>query len=67
MEGLGRGRRGSVLEAPFQDRAALDGAEDHVLDHEADQDHREEAGEDRRDFKEIAVLEDEPAEPALPR
>src|ERR1043166_3378903 len=55
----------SRLHAPAPDGLLLDGAENHVLDHEADDDHRQEAGEDVGDIEGVLVLEDEPAEAAL--
>jgi hypothetical protein len=45
---------------------ALDGAEDQVFHDHADDDGQQ-AGEHRRNLQQIAVFEDEPAEPALPR
>src|SRR4051794_26219550 len=55
-----------ALHAPATDRAALDGAEDDVLDHESDQDHGEEAGEHIRNLELVLVLVDEPAEATGP-
>src|ERR1700737_3167268 len=56
--------RASVLHAPLVDGALLDGAEDEVLHQEADQDDREEPGEDVGDLQQVLVLEDEPAQSA---
>src|SRR3954454_9535340 len=56
--------RDSPLHAPAQDGAPLDELEDHRLDEEPDQDHREQAGEHLRGLELGARLEDVPAEPA---
>src|SRR3954453_9041380 len=57
----------SALEAPLPDGLALDGPEDQVLDHETDSDDSQEPCEDGWDVEQVAVLENEPAQSALPR
>jgi len=46
-----------ALHPPAPHRARLDRAEDHVLDHQADDDHGEQAGEDVGGVEQVAVLE----------
>src|SRR5690606_13354886 len=53
-----------VLNAPALDGQAFDGAEDEVLDHQTDDDHRQKPGENLGDIEHVLVLEDEPAETA---
>src|SRR6476661_5844942 len=55
----------SALQSPAEHGAALDGAEDQILYHEPDQDHREQAGKDGGNVELISILEDEPTQPAL--
>src|SRR6202011_6211964 len=64
-----RGARRVALElhAPFAHGGELDAAEDDALDEEADNDDGEQAGEDIGGLELVAVLEDEPAEPARAR
>src|SRR5215211_4112118 len=51
----------STLHTPAPYRSVFDRPEDHALDHEADDDDGEQAGEHRRGLELVAVLEDEPA------
>src|SRR5436309_1216402 len=62
--GPDRRRGASSLHAPAAHGRVLEAAEDDALDHEADDDHREQAGEHGGRLELIAVLEDEPAQPA---
>ncbi len=54
----------SVLGNPEADSAALNGAEDKVLDHKSDEDDSRETREDRRYLEEVFVFVDEPTESA---
>src|SRR5574340_61572 len=54
----------SVLHAPFADGTVFQCAEDQVLDHQADQNDREQAGEHVGDLQLVLVLVDVPAQSA---
>src|SRR5665213_2131247 len=60
----GRVRSASGLHPPTAHGALLDHAEDQVLDDEADDDHRQQAGEHVGDLQRVLVLVDVPAEAA---
>src|SRR5262249_3898874 len=54
--------RVSALHAPSTNSSRLDGAEDHVLDQKADDDHGKESRKHVGDFQLVLVLIDEPAQ-----
>jgi hypothetical protein len=54
----------SYLHAPPSHSALFNRPEDHVLDKQSEQDHREQSGKDFRDQQLILVLEDVPADAA---
>lgn len=57
-----RSLRGSNLHPPAPHGAIFDRLEDHVLDEQAKQNHRQQAGEDVRYQQLVLVLEDVPAD-----
>src|SRR4029079_5919528 len=57
----------SAFHAPAAHGASLDSAEDHVLDEQTEEDHRQQPGEHLRDPELVLVLEDVPPEAARAR